>query len=98
MTRGDACALHCRDLCPSLGVNESSAVSTRNVALAACLVRHGVIAGGGLHSLEAEQGLAVGRPGRVHLEIEAADTRARAIHVGGMVTRMIITDSIPRPS
>jgi len=96
-TRDAASAWHCRDFCPALGVDEAPAVGTSNGALAAYLVRHGVIAGGGVHAVEAEQGIAVGRPSRIHLEIDVEDSHARTIRVGGMATRMI-SGAIPVPA
>lgn len=49
-------------------------------ALTACLARHDVLEGDGLHAPVAGRGLAVGRRRRVHVEAEVA---------GGVATRTI---------
>ncbi len=84
-------AWRCRDFCPAVGVNEAPAVGTSNGALACYLVRHGVLTpdAGGRIAVHAEQGIEVGRPSRIDIEMDVADGAATAVRVGGMATRII---------
>mgnify|MGYP001164237421 CR=1 FL=1 len=84
-------AWRCRDFCPAVGVDEAPAVGTSNGALACYLVRHGVLRpdAGGRIAVHAEQGLEVGRPSRIHVEMEVMAGAAIAVRVGGMATRII---------
>ena len=83
-------AWRCRDFCPAVGVDEAPAVGTSNGALACYLVRHGVLAAGadGGIAVHAEQGIELGRPSRIHVEMAVTAGAATSVRVGGMATRV----------
>lgn len=90
-TADPAASWRCRDFCPAVGVDEAPAVGTSNGALAAYLVRHGVLASDaeGRIAVHAEQGIELGRPSRIHVEIDTTDGKPTAIRVGGMATQVL---------
>ena len=80
--------LHVRDFCPAVGVSESAAAGTTNAALSCYLQRHALLAPDTpLLDLEAEQGLELGRPSRIHSRLAIGeDGRIDRLQVGGVAT------------
>ena len=81
--------IHVRDFCPAVGVSESAAAGTTNAALSSYLLRHDLLAAGkGVISLNAEQGLELGRPSSIQSVVTAADGGIARLQVGGVATRV----------
>jgi PhzF family phenazine biosynthesis protein len=87
-TNEAANALHIRDFCPAVGVDEVPASGTTNGALAGYLLRHGFIPNNSQRIL-AEQGAEVGRPSLVCCEIDVRDGQIETLRVGGQAVSSI---------
>ena len=83
--------VHVRDFCPAVGVAESAAAGTTNAALSGYLVRHGLVRanGDGLISVQAEQGLELGRPSSISTVVEMAGDTIVRLRVGGVATKVL---------
>lgn len=80
--------LHVRDFCPAVGVSESAAAGTTNAALTSYLLRHALVTRIPEVSVNAEQGLELGRPSSIHSRVALQDDRITRLQVGGIATRM----------
>ena len=81
--------IHVRDFCPAVGVSESAAAGTTNAALASYLLRHALLPGGkNVTSLNAEQGLELGRPSSIQSIVTPGDGGIARLQVGGVATRV----------
>jgi trans-2,3-dihydro-3-hydroxyanthranilate isomerase len=78
--------VYVRVFAPVLGVDEDPATGSANAALAAYLVRHGVVEAAPRARISAEQGYAVGRPSLVLAEVTERDGELE-VRVGGRVVR-----------
>jgi PhzF family phenazine biosynthesis protein len=77
---------HGRYFAPSFGVREDPVTGSASGPLAEYLARHGVIPlppEGGTARARAEQGDAMGKPGRVELEVRGAGGTVEDVRVGG---------------
>jgi PhzF family phenazine biosynthesis protein len=82
--------VHVRDFCPAVGVSESAAAGTTNAALSSYLVRHGLMpTEPGVVTLNAEQGIELGRPSSIQSVITMPDGRISRLQVGGVATRVM---------
>lgn len=78
------CFAHCRVFAPGLGVAEDPVTGSAAGALGAYAVHQGLIeADGGRVSLLLEQGLELGRPGRVNVEVQIKESGGMAVRVRG---------------
>ncbi len=82
---GEGVAAHCRVFAPALGIEEDPVTGTAAGALGAYAVRHGILPEGkdGLTRMKVEQGIEVGRPGIVSVEVERDDEEFVGVRVGG---------------
>ena len=81
--------IHVRDFCPAVGVTESAAAGTTNAALTSYLLRHDLLpAGKKVISLNAEQGLELGRPSSIQSIVTLADGGISRLQVGGVATKV----------
>ncbi|HJZ86808.1 MAG TPA: PhzF family phenazine biosynthesis protein [Polyangia bacterium] len=85
-TETPGAAAHARMFAPAAGVLEDPATGSAAGPLGAYLVEHGAIAPG---TLEIEQGLEMGRPSRIFVEIERAGAAVSAVRVGGQVVQVM---------
>jgi len=80
-TTSPEATVHCRMFAPGLGVPEDPATGSAAGALGCYLVRHGVLGTeGGTATLTVEQGIEIGRPSRIEVEVES--------DAGGSITRV----------
>lgn len=81
--------VHVRDFCPAVGVAESSSAGTTNAALAAYLLRHGIVSADadGAVEVRAEQGLEIGRPSAIRTIARLRDGALASLEVGGVATK-----------
>lgn len=85
-------ASHGRYFVPTAGIREDTATGSASGPLAEYLARHGVIAlppGGGISRARAEQGDAIGKPGRVELEVRGSGASVEAVRVGGTAVTVL---------
>jgi PhzF family phenazine biosynthesis protein len=82
--------IHVRDFCPAVGVSESAAAGTTNAALSSYLVRHGLVPeDSDTITLNAEQGIQLGRPSSIQSVITMSDRQISRLQVGGVATRVM---------
>lgn len=82
--------IHVRDFCPAVGVSESAAAGTTNAALSSYLVRHEMVATGQeTISLNAEQGIELGRPSSIKSVLTMVKQKISRLQVGGVATRVL---------
>jgi trans-2,3-dihydro-3-hydroxyanthranilate isomerase len=83
--------LHVRDFCPAVGVAESAAAGTTNAALAGYLLRNGQVFPNaeGVLTVQAEQGIKLGRPSHVTSHITTLEGKIERLQVGGVASRVI---------
>jgi len=79
-------AVHVRLFAPLLGVPEDPATGSANGGLGAYLVRHRVVpVTEPTTRLVSEQGSEIGRPSRLHIEVDCAGGEIGGVRVGGQV-------------
>ena len=85
-------ASHGRYFAPSLGVREDPVTGSASGPLAEYLARHGVLkfpSGGGPARGRAEQGDAMGKPGRPELEVTGTPDHVQGVRVGGVAVTVL---------
>jgi PhzF family phenazine biosynthesis protein len=82
--------LHVRDFCPAVGVSESAAAGTTNAALTSYLLRHSQVkVDSGCCTVNAEQGIELGRPSSIQSQVTlTSDGGIARLQVGGIATRV----------
>jgi len=82
-TEDPTATVHCRMFAPGFGIPEDPASGAANGALGAYLVRTRAVPPKRLTRIVSEQGIEMGRPSRVFIEVEADEGRIHAVRVGG---------------
>jgi trans-2,3-dihydro-3-hydroxyanthranilate isomerase len=75
--------VHSRMFAPELGVPEDPATGGASGPLGSYLVRHGVVSARPQASIVSEQGIEMGRPSFIHIEIAQAANEITEVKVGG---------------
>jgi trans-2,3-dihydro-3-hydroxyanthranilate isomerase len=75
--------VHCRMFAPSFGIPEDPATGAASGALGAYLVKNRAVPPQRLLRIVSEQGLEMGRPSRISIEVESDQARIVAVRVGG---------------
>ncbi len=90
-TESPDATVHCRMFAPGLGVSEDPATGSASGALGAYLVHHALVAVADRTAhLVVEQGIEIGRPGTIHVEIRTHDTgRIAEVRVGGSAVTIL---------
>ena len=82
-------AVHTRMFAPSLGIPEDPATGSANGALGAYLVRHRAVpVTAPTTRFESEQGIEMGRPSRLSVEVDGSPDHVTAVRVGGHVVQV----------
>ena len=82
--------IHVRDFCPAVGVSESAAAGTTNAALTCYLLRHELLpTDNDVITINAEQGLELGRPSSIQSRVILIDHEIERLQVGGVATRVL---------
>jgi trans-2,3-dihydro-3-hydroxyanthranilate isomerase len=85
----DGATVYSRMFAPGAGVAEDPATGAASGPLGGYLVRHGVVAPAAASRIVSAQGVAMGRPSRVQVRVEAASPAAiTRVHVGGAAVRI----------
>jgi len=78
------CLTEARMFCPAIGIPEDAVSGNAHGMLGAYLVRHRLLpVTGGKASFSGAQGAAMGRPGLVHVQIEATNDSPSAVRIAG---------------
>jgi trans-2,3-dihydro-3-hydroxyanthranilate isomerase len=76
--------VHSRMFAPALGVPEDPATGIASGPLGCYLVRHGLVSPeGGTAKIVSEQGIEMGRPSFIHIEIDEQGGEIKRVQVGG---------------
>ena len=76
-------SIHLRFFAPSIGIDEDAAAGSAAGGLGAYLARWNVLPEEELRDFSVEQGLEMGRPSRLHVNVEVQDGRPVKVKVGG---------------
>ncbi len=77
--------VHSRMFAPDLGVTEDPATGGASGPLGSYLVRHGLVTGHGTIKIVSEQGIEMGRPSIIQIEIDRKGEEITGVRVGGQV-------------
>ena len=89
-TVSDEATVHTRMFAPLLGVPEDPATGSASGALGAYLVRHGAVSiTPPTTRIVSEQGVEMGRPSTITIDVEHADGEISAVRVGGEVVNVL---------
>ncbi len=76
--------VHSRFFAPNLGINEDPVTGSTHGSLAMILYESGILKPqDGLCTFIAEQGDAIGRPGRINVELHIEDNKPQSVRIGG---------------
>lgn len=81
------CAFHARMFAPDSGIEEDPATGSAVAALTGAIVRHDAPPSGA-HRYWIEQGIEMGRPSRMRLEVEVEGGAIRSARIGGHAVRV----------
>lgn len=81
---GDSETVYSRMFAPQFGIAEDAATGSASGPLGAYLVQHGVVAAGtAARAIVSLQGVAMGRPSRIHIAIDGTPEAITGVRVGG---------------
>jgi trans-2,3-dihydro-3-hydroxyanthranilate isomerase len=75
--------VYSRMLAPGFGITEDPATGSASGPLGAYLLKYGVVSAVQARSLLSAQGVAMGRPSRIHISIDSEGDRITRVRVGG---------------
>jgi trans-2,3-dihydro-3-hydroxyanthranilate isomerase len=67
----------------NLGIAEDPATGAASGPLGCYLLYHGLVTAGQARSILSLQGVAMGRPSRIHISIDSADEMITRVRIGG---------------
>ncbi len=76
-------AVYSRMLAPGFGITEDPATGSASGPLGCYLLRYGVVTAEQARTILSLQGVAMGRPSRIHISIESSDSAITKVRVGG---------------
>lgn len=79
----DDATVYSRMLAPSFGISEDPATGGASGPLASYLLHHGLVSREVAKSMVSFQGVAMGRPSRIHMSLESDGDRITRVRVGG---------------
>lgn len=85
---GAAATVHSRMFAPELGIVEDPATGGASGPLGCYLVEHGLVGGVQARQIVSQQGVAMGRASRIHIEITGAAGSISQVRVGGHAVRV----------
>ena len=75
--------VYSRMLAPGLGVSEDPATGGASGPLGCYVLHHEIVSAGQARSMVSLQGVAMGRPSRIHISIDSSDEMITKVRVGG---------------
>jgi trans-2,3-dihydro-3-hydroxyanthranilate isomerase len=75
--------VHARMFAPGLGVTEDPATGSASGPLGCYLLRHGLVTPDAARHIVSRQGVVMGRPSRIHIEVTSQDGTIERVRVGG---------------
>ncbi|MDR3588319.1 MAG: PhzF family phenazine biosynthesis protein [Negativicutes bacterium] len=88
-TEDPACDFHVRTFLPNEGINEDPVCGTGNSCIGAFIVENGIAPSSGRIRFTSEQGLEVGRPGRVGVEVEGTPGAVTKVKITGTAVTVL---------
>jgi trans-2,3-dihydro-3-hydroxyanthranilate isomerase len=82
-TEGDDATAYSRMIAPAFGIAEDPATGSASGPLGAYLVQHGVVPPASAGAMVSVQGVAMGRPSRIHISIDGGPDAITRVRVGG---------------
>jgi trans-2,3-dihydro-3-hydroxyanthranilate isomerase len=79
----DKATCYSRMFAPGFGIVEDPATGGASGPLASYLLHHGLVSSTAAHSMISLQGVAMGRPSRIHMSLESDGDRITRVRVGG---------------
>lgn len=79
----DGSTVHSRMFAPDLGIGEDPATGAASGPLGCYLVKHGVVPAEATARIVSEQGIEMGRPSFVHIEIDSEAGNITSVRIGG---------------
>ena len=79
----DGATIYSRMLAPGFGIAEDPATGSASGPVASYLLRHGLVSPDAARSMLSLQGVAMGRPSRIHMSIDSDGDRITRVRVGG---------------
>jgi trans-2,3-dihydro-3-hydroxyanthranilate isomerase len=83
LSSGPEPEIHSRMFAPEYGILEDPATGSAAGPLGGYLVRHGLVRGDAARRIVNFQGVAMGRPSRIHIEITERSSAIEQVRVGG---------------
>lgn len=83
LPEGDSATVHSRMFAPDFGIVEDPATGIASGPLGCYLVQHGLVRGDAARQIVSHQGVAMGRPSRIHIAIEGRPDAITGVKVGG---------------
>jgi len=80
---GDGATIYSRMLAPGFGIAEDPATGSASGPVASYLLRYGLVSADAARSMLSLQGVAMGRPSRIHMSIDSDGDRITRVRVGG---------------
>jgi trans-2,3-dihydro-3-hydroxyanthranilate isomerase len=82
-SRAAAETVYSRMLAPGLGVAEDPATGAASGPLGCYLLHHGIVTPEQARAMVSLQGVAMGRPSRIHISIDSRDEMITRVRIGG---------------
>jgi trans-2,3-dihydro-3-hydroxyanthranilate isomerase len=76
-------AVHSRMFAPEFGITEDPATGSASGPLGCYLVQHGLVSGTAAQAIVSSQGIAMGRPSRLHIAVDGGRDAITRVRVGG---------------
>lgn len=88
-TEDPQCDFHVRTFLPNEGINEDPVCGTGNSCIGSYIVEHAIKSSNGQIQFTSEQGLEVGRPGRVYVEVEGQPHAITKVKISGTAVTVL---------
>jgi PhzF family phenazine biosynthesis protein len=88
-TEDPQCDFHVRTFLPNEGINEDPVCGTGNSCIGAFIVENGIVPTSSQIRFTSEQGLELGRPGRVYVEVEGKPGAVTKVRISGTAVTVL---------
>ena len=87
-TQLDSATVHSRMFSPAFGIAEDPATGAASGPLGVYLVRYGIVPQENAHAIISEQGVEMGRPSIIHIDVQIDDGEITSVTIGGRCAYM----------